>query len=89
MNITQLRCAIKFLKWDLKRSQRESIWRDEYGNFIAFTDDQIITKLQGKMIKHNNICNIDDIYKDILETIEYEKTRAHSDPETHGVEIPF
>lgn len=89
MNITELRCAIKFLGWNLKSTKRESLWKDENNNFIAFTDMQIVTRLNNKVTKYGNICNIQAIYEEVLETIENDKKRANTDSKDVRMGYPF
>lgn len=78
MNLTDMKCAIKFLGWTNTIKQRESMWKDEQNNSIAFGDHSLRIRLNGELKRYPYIgTDFQEILNNIMETVKNNKDNGY------------
>lgn len=77
MNLTELRCKLKFLGWELKYAHRESVWVDpnsKSNNRMSFSDSQVSVFLNNTVKHYPNIgIDLDEILDNVLHATKVQK----------------
>lgn len=70
--MTDMKCSLRFLGWDNRTKRRESIWRDTQGNYLLFTDTQMVLGLttNNSIKKYPNVgTDLTEIMNQIMDTV--------------------
>ena len=71
MNLTDMKCALKFLGWENRVKARESLWVDTQNNRLIFSDYEITLRINNNLTRYPNIGTDMQIIMDkIMETVK-------------------